>query len=53
MHLSAIVAAALAAAGCAKPIQKIKRQHIEDTYDFVIAGGMLYFVTTGVRLNVV
>jgi hypothetical protein len=39
MHLSTILAVASAGLACAKPIKQIKRQTIQDTYDFIIAGG--------------
>ena len=39
MRLSGICAIALAGVAYAKPIKQIKRQSIEDTYDFIIAGG--------------
>ncbi|KIW72478.1 hypothetical protein, variant [Phialophora macrospora] len=39
MHLSAIIAVASAGLVCAKPTKQIKRQTIQDTYDFIIAGG--------------
>ncbi|KIW80500.1 hypothetical protein Z517_07116 [Fonsecaea pedrosoi CBS 271.37] len=42
MYFSAIITAALAGVACAKPIKQIKRQTIQDTYDFIIAGGKLY-----------
>ena len=41
MRVSETIAIALAGVACAKPIEKLKRQSIEDTYDFIIAGGML------------
>ncbi len=41
MRVSESLVLALAAVACAKPIAKLKRQSIEDTYDFIIAGGML------------
>ena len=46
MRLAEIIVFALASAACAKPIKKLKRQSIEDTYDFIIAGGMLLMMTT-------
>ncbi|EXJ75969.1 uncharacterized protein A1O5_00477 [Cladophialophora psammophila CBS 110553] len=39
MYLSTLITLTLAGAACAKPIKKIKRQTIQDTYDFIIAGG--------------
>ncbi|KAJ9605066.1 hypothetical protein H2200_010456 [Cladophialophora chaetospira] len=39
MRFSEVFVFALASAACAKPIEKLKRQSIEDTYDFIIAGG--------------
>ncbi|EXJ64962.1 hypothetical protein A1O7_01301 [Cladophialophora yegresii CBS 114405] len=39
MYLSSIIAVATAGLVCAKPIKQIKRQTIQDTYDFIIAGG--------------
>ena len=41
MHLSGIITAALAGVACAKPIKQLKRQTIQDTYDFIVVGGML------------
>jgi hypothetical protein len=42
MHLSGFITAALAGVACAKPIKQIKRQTIQDAYDFIIVGGMLF-----------
>ncbi|OCT46640.1 hypothetical protein CLCR_01970 [Cladophialophora carrionii] len=39
MHLSAVITIVAAGLVCAKPIKQIKRQTIQDTYDFIIAGG--------------
>ncbi|KIX93843.1 uncharacterized protein Z520_10468 [Fonsecaea multimorphosa CBS 102226] len=38
MYFPALMTAALAGVSCAGPIKKIKRQTIQDTYDFIIAG---------------
>jgi hypothetical protein len=40
MHSSAVFVALLAGIVCAKPVHKLKRQVIEDSYDYIIAGGM-------------
>lgn len=39
MYLVTAVVVSLIGAACAKPIKSIKRQVIDDTYDFIIAGG--------------
>lgn len=41
MYLTNLAAAlTLAGVACAAPLKNLKRQEIQDTYDFIIAGGM-------------